>query len=71
MLLLPEGLCPGSYTPFTANNKLDEKALNDLLSTPLEFTGDAHAQTERVVNRIGAITKAHAAAAQDPPPPSQ
>ena len=43
---------------------LDEKALNDLLSTPLEFTGDAHAQTERVVNRIGEITKAHAAAAQ-------
>ena len=43
---------------------LDEKALNDLLSTPLEFTGDAHAQTERVVNRIGAITKAHTAAAQ-------
>jgi adenylosuccinate lyase len=43
---------------------LDEKALNDLLSTPLEFTGDAHAQTERVVNRIGAITKAHAAVAQ-------
>ena len=43
---------------------LDEKALNDLLSTPLEFTGDAHAQTERVVIRIGAITKAHAAAAQ-------
>ena len=43
---------------------LDEKALNDLLSTPLEFTGDAHAQTERVVNRIGAITKAHSAAAQ-------
>ena len=43
---------------------LDEKALNDLLSTPLEFTGDAHAQTERVVNRIAAITKAHASAAQ-------
>ena len=43
---------------------LDEKALNDLLSTPLEFTGDAHAQTERVVNRIAAITKAHAAAAR-------
>jgi adenylosuccinate lyase len=38
--------------------------LNALLSKPLEFTGDAHAQTKRVVNRIGAITSAHAAAAQ-------
>ena len=43
---------------------LTEKDLLDLLAEPLEFTGDAHAQTQRVVNRIGAITSAHAAAAQ-------
>jgi adenylosuccinate lyase len=52
------GIAMDSRIPF------DEKALNDLLSTPLEFTGDAHAQTERVVDRIAAITKAHTAAAQ-------
>jgi len=34
------------------------------LQRPLEFTGDAHAQTQRVVNRIDAITSAHAAGAQ-------
>ena len=42
-------------------SKEDLVALN---SKPLEFTGDAHAQVERVVSRIDAITKAHAAAAQ-------
>jgi len=30
----------------------------------LEFTGDAHAQVDRVVHRIEAITKTHPAAAQ-------
>ena len=40
------------------------KELEALLAKPLEFTGDAHAQTQRVVDRIGAITSAHAAAAQ-------
>ena len=43
---------------------LSKEELLGLLASPLEFTGDAHAQTERVVNRIGAITSAHAAAAQ-------
>ena len=43
---------------------LSKEELLSLLASPLEFTGDAHAQTERVVNRIGAITSAHAAAAQ-------
>ena len=38
--------------------------LNALLAKPLEFTGDAKGQTQRVVNRIDAITSAHAAAAQ-------
>ena len=40
------------------------KELEALLAKPLEFTGDAHAQTQRVVDRIGAITSAHSAAAQ-------
>ena len=43
---------------------LSQEELLALLASPLEFTGDAHAQTQRVVNRIGAITSAHAAAAQ-------
>ena len=43
---------------------LNKSELEYLLQTPLEFTGDAHAQTLRVVNRIDAITSAHAAAAQ-------
>jgi adenylosuccinate lyase len=38
--------------------------LTVLLAEPLEFTGDAKGQTQRVVTRIGAITSAHAAAAQ-------
>ena len=43
---------------------LTKLELENLLATPLEFTGDAHAQTQRVINRIEAITTAHAAAAQ-------
>jgi adenylosuccinate lyase len=42
--------------------KLEE--LSVLLAKPLEFTGDAKGQTQRVVSRIDAITSAHAAAAQ-------
>ena len=43
---------------------LDKSALLALLSTPLDFTGDARAQTLRVINRIEAITTKHAQAAQ-------
>ena len=43
---------------------LSKENLVALISKPLEFTGDAHAQVERIVARIDAITKAHAAAAQ-------
>ena len=43
---------------------LDKSALEALLSTPLDFTGDARAQTIRVINRITAITSKHAQAAQ-------
>jgi adenylosuccinate lyase len=46
---------------------LDLSALNKLVSTPLEFTGDARQQVARVVNRIDAITSAHPAAVQYKP----
>lgn len=42
---------------------LDWAALQALLSSPLEFTGDARAQTIRVINRIEAITSKRAQAA--------
>ncbi len=42
---------------------LDKAALEALLSSPLEFTGDARAQTTRVIHRIEAITSQHSAAA--------
>lgn len=43
---------------------LNKVQLEALLSSPLEFTGDAKAQTTRVINRIAAITSSHATAAQ-------
>ncbi len=42
---------------------LDKAALEALLSSPLEFTGDARAQTTRVIHRIEAITSQHSVAA--------
>lgn len=42
---------------------LDKSALEQLISTPLEFTGDARQQIERVIARIETITSAHPAAA--------
>ena len=46
---------------------LNRAALDSLISTPLEFTGDARQQVARVVNRIDAITSAHPAAVQYKP----
>ena len=46
---------------------LDRKALDALISDPIEFTGDARQQIARVVNRIDAITSAHPAQAQYKP----
>jgi adenylosuccinate lyase len=43
--------------------------LDALISNPLEFTGEAHAQTTRVINRIEAITSAYPAQAQYEPSP--
>jgi adenylosuccinate lyase len=46
---------------------LDKAALENLISAPLEFTGDARHHIARVVDRIAAITSAHPAAAQYKP----
>jgi len=46
---------------------LDRKALDELISSPLEFTGEARQQVARVVDRIEAITSAHPAAVQYKP----
>ena len=47
-----------------ARLSLDRKALDALLASPLEFTGEAREQTTRVIHRIEAITKAHPTAAK-------
>lgn len=41
-MLMPEGLNPGSYTPFTADNKLDEKALSRELQLVVKGSGGLH-----------------------------
>ena len=46
---------------------LDRAALEELISSPLEFTGEARQQVARVVDRIDAITSVNPAAAQYKP----
>ena len=46
---------------------LNRSDLDLLISTPIEFTGDARQQVARVVSRIEAITSAHPAAVQYKP----
>ena len=41
-MLMPEGLNPGSYTPFTADNKLNEKVLADELQRVVKGSGGLH-----------------------------
>lgn len=41
-MLLPEGLNPGSYTPFTADNRLDQKALERELQLVARGSGGLH-----------------------------
>jgi 4-hydroxy-tetrahydrodipicolinate synthase len=41
-MLLPEGLIPGAYTPFTADNRLDEEVLRDQLQSVSEGSGGLH-----------------------------
>src|SRR5262245_59071574 len=41
-MLLPDGLIPGSYTPFTPNNKINEKLLADELERVVSGSGGLH-----------------------------
>jgi 4-hydroxy-tetrahydrodipicolinate synthase len=41
-MLLPEGLNPGSYSPFTVDNRLDEKALSRELQLVVKGSGGLH-----------------------------
>jgi 4-hydroxy-tetrahydrodipicolinate synthase len=41
-MLMPEGLNPGSYTPFSADNKLNEKVLADELRRVVRGSGGLH-----------------------------
>jgi 4-hydroxy-tetrahydrodipicolinate synthase len=41
-MLLPEGLNPGSYSPFTADNRLDDKALERELKLVVKGSGGLH-----------------------------
>jgi 4-hydroxy-tetrahydrodipicolinate synthase len=41
-MLLPEGLLPGSYTPFTPDNRLDEKVLGERLQSVVKGSGGLH-----------------------------
>jgi adenylosuccinate lyase len=68
-LLMREGKANTLLDALAADDRLplDRKALDALISQPIEFTGDARQQIARVVDRIGAITSAHPAAAQYKP----
>src|SRR5258706_11038768 len=41
-MLLPEGLLPGAYTPFTADYRLDEKVLSEQLQAVIAGSGGLH-----------------------------
>ena len=68
-LLMREGKANTLLDALAADDRLplDRKALDALISQPIEFTGDARQQIARVVDRIDAITSAHPAAAQYKP----
>jgi len=68
-LLMREGKANTLLDALAADDRLplDRKALDALISQPIEFTGDARQQIARVVGRIDAITSAHPAAAQYKP----
>ena len=68
-LLMREGKANTLLDSIAADDRLplDRKALDALISQPIEFTGDARQQIARVVDRIDAITSAHPAAAQYKP----
>jgi adenylosuccinate lyase len=68
-LVMREGKANSLLDALAADSRipLDRKALDALISQPIEFTGDARQQIARVVDRIDAITSAHPAAAQYKP----
>jgi adenylosuccinate lyase len=68
-LLMREGKANTLLDALASDDRLplDRKALDALISQPIEFTGDARQQIARVVDRIDAITSAHPAAAQYKP----
>jgi adenylosuccinate lyase len=68
-LLMREGKANNLLDSLAADARLplDRAALDALISQPIEFTGDARQQIDRVVSRIDAITSAHSAAAQYKP----
>ena len=68
-LLMREGKANTLLDALAADDRLplDRKALDALISQPIEFTGDARQQIARVVDRIDAITSVHPAAAQYKP----
>jgi 4-hydroxy-tetrahydrodipicolinate synthase len=41
-MLLPEGILPGSYTPFTNDNRLDAKVLSERLQSVVPGSGGLH-----------------------------
>ena len=68
-LAMREGKANSLLDALAADSRipLDRKALDALISQPIEFTGDARQQIARVVDRIDAITSTHPAAAQYKP----
>ena len=65
-LAIREGLPNSMIDAIAADPRipLNKAQLEALLSSPLEFTGDAMAQTTRVINRIAAIASVHPEAAK-------
>ena len=65
-LAIREGLPNSMIDAIAADPRipLNRAQLEALLSSPLEFTGDAMAQTTRVINRIAAIASVHPEAAK-------
>jgi len=61
-----EGLKNTLLDDLAQDNRLpfDRPALDELMSNPIEFTGEAREQISRVVARISAVTAAHPDAAK-------
>ena len=68
-LEMREGKANSLLSSLAADSRipLDIHELNALISTPMDFTGDARAQVARVVKRIEDVTSAYPSAAQYQP----